>query len=506
MKVLLLTTENTLVCFGLRQVAASLREDCHEVHSLFMPKEFDGTDSSAEIKAVDALVTQLEPDLIGFSLMSSHMNRTRRLSSHLREEFPEIDVVWGGIHPTLAPEECLSYADYVIVGEGEMSSRLLLEALETGGDLATVAGVCYIRDGAMVRVPCASRLPDLDTLPFADFELESQFILHEGEVHQAEPELMRYYVPGMMDAHYVLSSRGCPHSCSYCCNSALRKVADGPYLRRRSPGHFIGEMVYIREQLPYIKGFVFMDDSFLYGENDWFETFCSRYREHVGLPFLCWANPTAVREEIIEQLVQVGLVGVHVGLESGSERITRGVYNRPVSNERFLECMDILARYKDKIVDRRVDIITDNPYETEEDTIASIRLLATLEKPFFLGIVSLLFYPMTALTERAAADGKLPETSHIYVREFFHYQPTYLNRLMRTIPLTPGPLIELFVRLRSSKAGRLIFYLYYFGYFVAVRRQSRNLRRRLTLWVFKRFGHLFPDDFIVTTRIAMIDF
>jgi len=178
-----------------------------------------------------------------------------------------------------------------------------------------------------------------------------------------------------------------------------------------------------------------------------------------------------------------------------------------VSSEVFLNAMAILAKYKDKVVDRRVDIITDNPYETEQDTIASINLLTQLEKPFFLGIVSLLFYPMTALTDRACADGILEDGGvHIYHREFFHYRPTYLNRVMRTIPITPKWLIDLFIRNRTTGLRRGLFYAYYFGYFIAIRRQLKNVRRKLTLLIFKHFEHKLSPRRIVVTRVGLIDF
>ncbi len=66
-----------------------------------------------------------------------------------------------------------------------------------------------------------------------------------------------------------------PHNCTYCCNSALRTITDGPYLSRRSPEHFVGEMVDIKTRFPKLKGFVFMDDSFFYGDRAWFDAFCA---------------------------------------------------------------------------------------------------------------------------------------------------------------------------------------------------------------------------------------
>ena len=250
-----------------------------------------------------------------------------------------------------------------------------------------------------------------------------------------------------------------------------------------------------------------MDDSFFYGNREWFEAFCRLYSEHVDLPFFCWANPVAVTEERIDLLAPVGLVGVHVGLESGSQRVSRDVYHRNVSKERFYKCMDILHKHRKRIVDVRIDVITDNPYETEEDIAETIDVLSYLKKPFFVGIVSLIFYPRTVLEEWAVRDGLIAGGNEkLYEEEFFRYKPTMLNRLMRTIPKTPGPVIRFFLRHRNQMWGRALFHVFYWGYFIAIRRQLLAMRRFLTLFWLNRFEEQMNPKTVVTTRVALIDF
>jgi len=506
MKILLLSPENTLVCFGLRQVSAALKLDGHDVRALFMPREFNDEEPVSELNRIGAFIQQIQPELIGISLMSSHMNRVKRLMTLIRN-VSRAPVLWGGVHPTLAPEECIVYADYVCVGEGEFASRELAAALSNGGDATGIPGIWAKSAGAFIRNPARSRHPNLDELPYADFDMTTHWLVRHGEIAPMTEALMRHYIPALMDTHYVLSSRGCPHNCTYCCNSALRNAATGPYLRRRSVSHFIGEMVELRNRFEHLKGFVIMDDSFLYGDRKWFEEFADSYARQIGLPFLCWANPTAIREDLLQLLIKAGCIGIHVGLQSGSPRISEGIYNRGVPVSTFTNAMRLLAKHKRDIVDRRVDVITDNPYENEEDVAATIELLSRLEKPFWVGIVSLMFYPATELTKRAAEDNMLADGgAHIYFREFFHYQPTYLNRVMRTVPVTPGRVIRRFVRRRHSSWERLEFYLYYFGYFIPIRRTAKRLRRRLMLWLLKTFEHKFTAKQIVRIRVSLIDF
>ena len=506
MKVVILSLENTLVCFGARMIAAALRQHGDDVSILFAPKEFDQPDSDDEIDRIARWIGEQAPDLIAVSLMTSHMNRIKPIHMAIREVV-RAPVIWGGIHPTLCPEECIEYADYVCVGEGERLMIDLVEALSGGGDPSRIPGLWLRRGREIVTNPARARCDDLGDLPFADHDDRTHAILFGGVIQPISPAIWRSFIPGFMDTHYVMSTRGCPHNCTYCCNSALRTVAEGPYLRRRPPGHFVAEMEALKARFPDIKAFVFMDDSFFYGDRAWFEAFCGLYKSRIDLPFFCWANPVGVTEERIELLADAGLVGVHVGLESGSVRISEDVYHRNVPIDRFYRCMDILHRYRSKIVDIRVDVITDNPYETEEDVAETIRVLSRLKKPFFVGIVSLIFYPRTELEKRAIADGLIAHADpDLYRREFFCYRPTYLNRVMRSIPMTPGWLVRFFADYRHVAPVRGLFYAYYFGYFVGVRRRLRALRRIVQLGIYNRFGSKLDPRSVVVNRVALIDF
>ncbi len=231
------------------------------------------------------------------------------------------------------------------------------------------------------------------------------------------------------------------------------------------------------------------------------------YKKHVGLPFFCWANPIAVTEERIEMLVQAGLVGVHVGLESGSPRVSEQIYHRKVSQDQFFRCMNILHDYRRRITDIRVDVITDNPYETDDEVAETVRVLSYLKKPFFVGIVSLIFYPKTSLEQRAVKDGLVTDgNDKLYEEEFFRYQPTLLNRLMRSVPKTPGSVIRFLLDHRRSWWGRMLFTFFYWGYFIAVRRSILFVRRYVVLRYLKRMEkHLDPEK-VVVTRVSLIDF
>ena len=59
-----------------------------------------------------------QSDLIGISFMTQYFSAAVQLTRAIKKKL-SVPVIWGGVHPTVRPEECLEYADIVCVGEGE---------------------------------------------------------------------------------------------------------------------------------------------------------------------------------------------------------------------------------------------------------------------------------------------------------------------------------------------------------------------------------------------------
>ncbi|HEX2440400.1 MAG TPA: radical SAM protein [Methylomirabilota bacterium] len=95
---------------------------------------------------VERLVASSRPDLVGLSVMTFQRHTALRIIRLLRELCPDAPVVVGGYDPSLASE---AYADpatgvsFVVRGEGELTFRDLVRALESGGPLAGIPGLSY---------------------------------------------------------------------------------------------------------------------------------------------------------------------------------------------------------------------------------------------------------------------------------------------------------------------------------------------------------------------------
>src|SRR5579864_8394616 len=111
---------------------------------------------------VERLVRDLEPDVVGLSVMTFQRVTALQIACLIRRVRPAARIVVGGYDPTLAPEpyEASAEIDFIVRGEGEQTLCELLRALEkTAGDhgsLATIGGLSYrARDGFAHNAPRA---------------------------------------------------------------------------------------------------------------------------------------------------------------------------------------------------------------------------------------------------------------------------------------------------------------------------------------------------------------
>ena len=92
---------------------------------------------------------ELDPDVVGLSVMTfQRAHGAGRSSRSIRALKPGVRIVVGGYDPSLAPEVYEDPAlgvDVIVRGEGDLTFRELLRALEAGRDLAGVAGLSYRR-------------------------------------------------------------------------------------------------------------------------------------------------------------------------------------------------------------------------------------------------------------------------------------------------------------------------------------------------------------------------
>ena len=86
-----------------------------------------------------------DPICVGISSMTGPQLRYALEISKIVKDYGNVPVVWGGIHPTILPDQTLrnEFIDFIVQGEGEETFLELVQALEGKKPLGTVKGICY---------------------------------------------------------------------------------------------------------------------------------------------------------------------------------------------------------------------------------------------------------------------------------------------------------------------------------------------------------------------------
>src|SRR5262245_47622273 len=154
-------------------------------------------------ETVTRLVHELEPDVVGLSVMTFQRTTAFRIARLIRRLRPSARIVAGGYDPSLAPDAYVGEDefDFLIRGEGERTLRELLRALERRADVGGIAGLSY-RDGAVLRHNPDRAITHLATDPI--------------ELPNRAARVLDGYTLIGRNVDVVETSRGCTYDCSFC--------------------------------------------------------------------------------------------------------------------------------------------------------------------------------------------------------------------------------------------------------------------------------------------------
>lgn len=297
-----------------------------------------------------------EPRLIGVSINShSQLFGGLTLARLLcRHKTPRTHVTLGGnyflrVRQTLLDRPIFleTFADSVLMGEGEASMTALFHALEAGRPLETVPNLVFSDEKGAPRftfpqAPVAlaeRRLPDLDGLPLKD-----------------------YFTPEIVLV--TRASKGCSwQKCTFC------DTDYGIQPDVRPVESVLAEVEHVRSRWG-IENFEFIDESM---DPAWMEEFSRRLQERgAGVHFFGnGRTEKAFTSGRLEQMARAGLTMILWGIESGCERIM-DLIQKGVD---FHARLDILRAARQAGLWNFAFIFFGFPSETEEEALQTIRLI-----------------------------------------------------------------------------------------------------------------------------------
>ena len=141
--------------------------------------------------------------------------------------------------------------------------------------------------------------------------------------------------------------RGCPFSCTYCCNHTFRRITDGNYVRFRSPRKIIEEIQLVHEEYPLEKN-IYLEVENFNVNNEWAIEVCKeieKYNASLDTPLSFGSNiriiPNANFEPLFEACRKANISHFNIGLESGSERVRNDILKRNYSNDDVIKITDL---------------------------------------------------------------------------------------------------------------------------------------------------------------------
>ena len=355
-----------------------------------------------------------EPDVVGFSVMSVNSRIALLLAESVKRLRPETLVLFGGIHPTVAPEETIGEknVDALAIGEGEESIAELLAALDGGRDLTALAGLWVKAGGRVFRNPVRPLIQDVDSIPFPD----------RGAL---PPERLQAELYGVN----LISSRGCPFPCAYCQNKFLMDLyrGGGPFVRYRSLENVFAEIdEVIRRYRP--SRLSFSDESFTLNAAR-LEEFCREYPKRFSLPFLCQTRPDLIDEAKIRRLKDAGCDFINMAIEAGNPGLRNEVLQRNISDETIVEAFSLARRYGIRTGSFNMIGL---PGETRSTVWETINLNRTLQPDRIMCTIYMPFKG-TALGEKCLEGGWLEhpiDDSEVYYTYVSIRHPTLSSRTL----------------------------------------------------------------------------
>lgn len=329
------------------------------------------------------------------ALTGAPLNDAVEKTRAVRAENPDLPIIWGGWHTSLFPTETLRdepAIDISVQGQGEVTFRELVAALESGADLSTVSGISYrTKDGELVKNP-GRALEDMNLLPRVNYDLI---------------DVEQYFEKKKQRQFDYISSTGCNFRCTFC--------ADPFVFNRRwsaiSPKRMGEELEH------WYKKFKFTDVNF----QD--ETFFTKSKRINGIATeliernikTTWAGTmradqgSRLTDEDFDLCKKSGLRRVLVGVESGSQEMMDWL----AKDIKMEQVYFTAERCKQRDIHVIFPFIVGFPNETDESLVASLRMaheLGSMHYGFTTPIFYFKPYPGSKITDDVVAQGyQLPQ-------------------------------------------------------------------------------------------------
>jgi len=311
--------------------------------------------------------------LIGLTVMTINIASALDITKFIKNINKNIPVVWGGIHPTLFPEQTCRHSliDFVIRGDGELPLLELINSLKNNRNFNHIKGLLYNQKNKIIFNKELYNPLDINQLPIFNYDLldVEKYVYKNIDIIGAYGGDVKRVMP-------ILAGVGCPYHCTFCIND----IEEKKYYRGKTAERLLEEidLVINKYKAEYIN---FEDEIFLLNKKR-VEDLLNGI-EVKGYKFLWRATtranfykPELISEELLARMKKNGCMHLGIGVESGSSRMLQ-IYQKQITLEEVEHAAKLNYKYG---FFTQYSFIVGAPNEKKEEILQTIKFTQKIKK------------------------------------------------------------------------------------------------------------------------------
>lgn len=318
----------------------------------------------------------------------------------------EAKVIVGGPHPTVDPGSCVPHFDSVVIGEGE---KAILKLVRNTKNCPKTIQMAPIKN--------------LDRIPFPARHLIDIMSYH-------------YSIDGRKVTN-IMTSRGCPYSCAFCCKTW------GTQIRFRSPNSVLSEVKMLKDKY-HFEGVMMYDDEMLINWNRDAKVFEGLRK--LGMVWRCFTRANLLDEKKVKKMAECGCKEILIGIESGSDRILKNI-NKGTTREMNKRAVNLLKKHGIRC---KAALIIGLPGESLE-TIRETETFVEETQPDAVDFSILTVYPKSDIYEHPENyDLRFEKISNAADTAYYKTKPGQYSAHISTSHLTGKEILDARERLEAK--------------------------------------------------------
>ena len=324
---------------GLLYVAAVLEEDGHQVEIV------DGEADSLTAEKILERIESSQPDVVGAGATTVDFADANMVLKGAKERFNVITVL-GGAHGTVLTTEVLAknpHIDFVVRGEGEVTSRELMRQLEGSKNFSQVEGISYRAENREI-------VNNIDRPLLADL---NENLVPARHLIDHSKYLLPLPGKGMRCMTAIQAMRGCPFSCIYCYRMFGNRV------RFRDSALVVDEIEECINDYG-IECITFIYDTFTVNAKRVVELCGEITRRKLKFPWRCYTRADCITDiELLKLMKDAGCEQISIGVESGNQNIL-DIAGKGTKLEQYVRAYELTGKVG---FEKRGSFILGLPYE-----------------------------------------------------------------------------------------------------------------------------------------------